>query len=66
VFSMLLSRGYISSTEQSRKIGESFVECKPSASRYNRVTLFLGDINTATWPSGLGSFESCSVVKYGS
>jgi hypothetical protein len=28
---------------------------------YNRATLFLGDINTGTWTSSLGSLESQTV-----
>jgi hypothetical protein len=35
---------------------------EPSAWKYNRATLFRGDINTGTWPSKL--FE-CETVKYG-
>jgi hypothetical protein len=30
---------------------------KPSARGYNWATLFLGDINTGTWPSRLGSLR---------
>jgi hypothetical protein len=36
---------------------------KPSARGYNWSTLFLGDVNTGTWPSRLG--ESQMTVKYG-
>jgi hypothetical protein len=31
---------------------------------YNWTTLFLGDINTGTWPSSLGGLET-ETVKYG-
>jgi hypothetical protein len=37
---------------------------EPSAWGYNRVTLFLVDKNTGTWPSRLGGLES-ETVKYG-
>jgi hypothetical protein len=30
---------------------------EPSARGYNWVTLFLGDINTGTWPSRLGESQ---------
>jgi hypothetical protein len=30
---------------------------KPSARGHNWVTLFLGDINTGTWPSRLGEYQ---------
>jgi hypothetical protein len=36
----------------------------PASGGYNWATLFLGDINTGTWPSRLGSLES-ERVKYG-
>jgi hypothetical protein len=36
---------------------------EPSAWGYNWATLFLGDINTGTWPSRLGSLEF-ERVKY--
>jgi hypothetical protein len=39
-------------------------EKEPSAWRYNRATLFLGDINTGTWLSRLGSLQS-ETVKFG-
>jgi hypothetical protein len=32
----------------------SFLMHEPSARGYNWATLFLGDINTGTWPSRLG------------
>jgi hypothetical protein len=35
----------------------------PVPGGYNWATLFLGDINTGTWPSRLG--ESDETVKYG-
>jgi hypothetical protein len=36
---------------------------QPSARGYNRDTLFLGDINTGTWPSRLGSLKLDSKMK---
>jgi hypothetical protein len=36
-------------------------EREPSAWGYNRVTLFLGDINTGNWPFTWGSLESETV-----
>jgi hypothetical protein len=35
-----------------RVVGDD--EKEPSVWGYNRATLFLGDINTGTWPSKLG------------
>jgi hypothetical protein len=32
-------------------------EREPSARGYNWATLFLGDINTGTWPSRLGESQ---------
>jgi hypothetical protein len=39
-------------------------EMEPSAWGHNRVTLFLGEINTGTWPCRLVSLES-ETVKCG-
>jgi hypothetical protein len=39
-------------------------EKEPSAWGYNWANLFLGDINTRTWPSRLGNLEF-ETVKYG-
>jgi hypothetical protein len=38
-------------------------EGEPSAWWYNWATLFLGDVNTETWSSRLGSLET-ETVKY--
>jgi hypothetical protein len=44
--------GSNTSTVDLRVVGDD--EMEPSAWGYNRDTLFLGDINTGTWPSILG------------
>jgi hypothetical protein len=48
--------GSNTSTVALRVVGgdEKGTQWKPSAWGYNWVTLFLGDINTGTWPSRLG------------
>jgi hypothetical protein len=37
---------------------------KPNAWGYSRVTLFLGEINTGTWPSRMGNLNF-GTAKYG-
>jgi hypothetical protein len=44
-------------------IGQSYVLSKPSAQGYNWATLFLGSINTGTWPSRFGKPDE--TAKYG-
>jgi hypothetical protein len=39
----------------------SLARSKPSAWGYKRATLFLGDINTGTWPSRLGESRICDI-----
>jgi hypothetical protein len=36
---------------------QEVTKSEPSARGYNWVTLFLGDINTGTWPSRLGESQ---------
>jgi hypothetical protein len=36
---------------------------KPSAQGHNWATLFLGDINTGTWPSRLGESQMRRVLR---
>jgi hypothetical protein len=38
---------------------------EPSARGYNWDTLFLGDINTGTWPSRLEGVTRIGSIKYG-
>jgi hypothetical protein len=42
---------------KTRHVQHRATKRKPSARGYNWVTLFLGDINTGTWPSRLGESQ---------
>jgi hypothetical protein len=45
------------------KDARSFVKKKLTARGYNWATLFLGEINTGTWPSRLGE-SKLETIKY--